>query len=109
MYVYTCMHVDGREAVQFEVSVWIAFAGKKHAGGDSRLRVLASIPKGLLPPHKARGVPVSVDWSVDGSYIQVSTLEHEVLYWSVLKGGGGALIPPDTLPLTPPSDLQVWL
>ena len=103
------MYVDRREKVQFEVSVWIAFAGKKHAGADSRARVLGSIPKGLLPPHKARGVPVSVDWSKDGCYLQVSTVEHEVLYWSVLQGGGGALLPPYTPALTAPPALLVCL
>ncbi len=66
-----------------EVSVLITFVGKKRVLGSND-DVLPRIEKGLLPPHKARGVPLSLDWSADGRYLQVATREREVLYWSVL-------------------------
>ena len=73
----------GSQGYHLEVSVLITFVGKKRVLGSND-DVLPRIEKGLLPPHKARGVPLSLDWSADGRYLQVATREREVLYWSVL-------------------------
>jgi len=66
-----------------QVSVLITFVGKKRGTGD-HAEAFERIEKGLLPPHKARGIPISLDWSSDGRYLQVATRHREVLYWSVL-------------------------
>ena len=73
---------DGQ--VELQVSVLISFVGKKRVPGGSK-DALQRIEKGLLPSQKARGIPVSIDWSHDGCYLQVATSAREVLYWSALK------------------------
>ena len=69
----------GRESKDVLVSVLISFVGKKRSGGNK----LVALEKGILPAQKARGVPISLDWSMDGRYIQVSTRERDLLYWCV--------------------------
>ena len=75
------------EGRKFDVSVLISFVSKNPG------HKLVALERGLLPAQQARGLPISVDWSIDGCYLQVSTEAREVLYWSVAPPEPCALSP----------------
>jgi len=75
---------NGGMVLAVEITILITFVGKRRAAtGTAQDTQLTRIEKGVLPPQMARGVPVAMDWSLDGKYLQVCTRERELFYWCV--------------------------